>query len=522
MLRKSEIRRVPTSYKEAVEDIHAEHYISAMMDEFSSIQDQQVCKLVPRPPNAKVVPTFWIFSLKPVGDNGELVRPKARIVANGLRQDHTAESADSYAPVLRTGVIKLILTLGLNLDIPTWHIDVKTAFLFSNLNEKVYIAQFPGFVDPKRPNDVFECIKALYGLRQSAKCFYDFLIELLAGFGLHPTLTESCLFKPANRLTPLVGSHVDDLAVLAYEQEYRDLVAYLKSKIEITEKGSLAQFIGLTVKRTADMIEINQSKYIDEMLERYGLSDCNPCRAPFEANLNLCPDNSEEKLIEISEFQQMLGSAMYVTNHTRFDGSYLTSALCRYMTSPTANHLKAIKHFMRYLKGTRDLALIYRKSDQPMVVYGDASFGGDLQCSKSVSGVLILVHGNVIDWVSRRQSYVAMSTCESEVLAIRESAVLALFYRDLMSDLHLVSLINDPTLIYNDNQSAVFSLKDGGSFVRNAHYRQKVNFIRDLVRRKFITVKHKPGKEMYADILTKAVSLKQLNEVLMQVGLAKP
>lgn len=520
MLRKSEIRSVPKSYKEAVQDVHSEHYISAMMDEYSSVIGKKACKLVPRPPNTKIVNTFWVFSLKPVDESGVLVKPKARIVANGLRQQLTPEAADSYAPVIRPGCIKLLLSIALKFDLLVYHVDVKSAFLNSDLNEKVYLSQFPGFVDPKRPDDVYEAVKALYGLHQSGKCFHDFLVELLEGYGLKATLSEPCIFKPANRLTPLIGSHVDDLAVLVEsEEEYKSFASYLKSKIEITEKGEMKQFIGLTIKRTSDLIEINQTNYIEEMLERYGMANCNPVQAPSEVNLNLCPDDTDVQLADRSEFLEMLGSAMYVTNGTRADGAFLTNSLCKYMIAPTEKHMKVLKRFMRYFQGTKHKSLVYRKSSELMVVYGDASFGGDVQSSKSVSGVMIFVFGNLIDWVSRRQSCVALSTCESEVLAIRDSAALSIFYRDLLDDLQLVQLTAEPTLIYSDNQSAVLTLKNGGSFSRSSHYRIRVHFLRDLIKKKFILVKHLPGREMFADILTKSVSFKLLADVMEKVGL---
>ena len=238
---------------------------------------------------------------------------------------------------------------------------------------------------------------------------------------------------------------------------------------------------------------------------------------------DLEPTELDRLMKNRTEFQELCGALMYLANGTRVDITFAVNRLCRYMAKPTERHFECLKRLLRYLKGTIGHSLVYTNGDSGLVGYAEADFANDRADSKSISGTCTFLFDNLIDWSSRKQTTVALSTCEAETLAIRNESCNILFMRGLLEEIGLKDLTRAPTMIFNDNLSASLTLKDGGAFHRNCHYRIRVNFLRDLIRQKLVVVKHIPGGEMVADLLTKPLAPVVLEHLfnLMNYGTAE-
>src|SRR5438270_10991178 len=161
-------------------------------------------------------------------------------------------------------------------------------------------------------------------------------------------------------------------------------------------------------------------------------------------------------------YASVVGSLMYAQTCTRPDISFAVGMLGRYQSNPGMEHWRAAKKVMRYLQGTKDYMLTYRRSDQLEVIgYSDADFAGCVDSRKSTSGFVFLLAGRAISWKSVKQSITASSTMEAEFVACFEATSHALWLRNFISGLGVVDSIARPLRIYCDNTAVVCFSKNG-------------------------------------------------------------
>ncbi|GJZ14082.1 retrovirus-related pol polyprotein from transposon TNT 1-94 [Tanacetum coccineum] len=160
-----ELLREPKNVNEALTD---DSWIVAMQEELYQFIANDVWELVPQPRNMKITGTKWVFRNK-LDDNGNVSRNKARLVAQGYNQQEGIDYDETYAPVTRLESIRILLAFACALDFKLFQMDVKSAFLNGFINEEVYVAQPPGFIDFEKPDHVYKLKKALYGLKKHPK-----------------------------------------------------------------------------------------------------------------------------------------------------------------------------------------------------------------------------------------------------------------------------------------------------------------------------------------------------------------
>ncbi|GJS64832.1 retrovirus-related pol polyprotein from transposon TNT 1-94 [Tanacetum coccineum] len=165
----------PKNVNEALTD---ESWIISMQEELNQFIANDVWELLPQPRNMTIIRTKWVFRNK-LDENGIVSRNKARLVAQGYNQQEGIDYDETYAPVARLGSIRILLAYACALDFKLFQMDVKIAFLNSFINEEVYVAQPPGFIDFEKPDHVYKLKKALYGLKQAPKAWYDRLKAFL-------------------------------------------------------------------------------------------------------------------------------------------------------------------------------------------------------------------------------------------------------------------------------------------------------------------------------------------------------
>ena len=152
-----------------------------MKDEIASLQKHETWEVVPHPPNQNIVSCKWVYRLKYNAD-GKVTRFKARLVARGFTQVFGVDYTETFAPVTRLETIRMLFALAVQKDWEVCQIDVKTAYLYGDLDEEI-------FMEPPNGLDVPEghvlCLrKALYGLKQAGRQWYRKLKGSMAEFGL--------------------------------------------------------------------------------------------------------------------------------------------------------------------------------------------------------------------------------------------------------------------------------------------------------------------------------------------------
>ncbi|GKB17517.1 retrovirus-related pol polyprotein from transposon TNT 1-94 [Tanacetum coccineum] len=294
----------PKNVNEALGD---ESWIVAMQEELNQFIANDVWELVPQPKNMTVIGTKWVFRNK-LDENGIVSRNKARLVAQGYNQQEGIDYDETYAPVARLESIRILLAYACALDFKLFQMDVKSAFLNGFINEEVYVAQPPGFIDFEKPNHVYKLKKALYGLKQAPKAWYDRLKAFLIKHEYKMGMVDNTLFtkKKSSNLI-IVQIYVDDIIFGSTCQDMcDDFAKIMHDEFEMSMMGELNFFLGLQIKQMEDGIFFNQSKYIKEMLKKFGLEDSKPMKTPMSSDTKLTKDEECES-VDSTKYRGMIG-----------------------------------------------------------------------------------------------------------------------------------------------------------------------------------------------------------------------
>nr|GFC60661.1 putative ribonuclease H-like domain-containing protein [Tanacetum cinerariifolium] len=258
----TQTRRMINFSKETAMVIHAlkePSWIEAMQEELLQFKLQDVWTLVDLPYGKRANGSKWVFRNK-LDKRGIVIRNKARLVAQGHTHEDGIDYDEVFAPVARIEVIRLFLAYASFKDFIVYQMDVKSAFLYGIIEEKVYICQPPGFKDPNYPNKVYKVKKALYGLHQAPKAWYETLSTYLLNNGFKRGQINKTLFIKRNKCDILlVQVYVDDIIFGSTKKEMCDAFKILMhEKFQMSSMGELTFFLGLQVKKKQDGIFISQ------------------------------------------------------------------------------------------------------------------------------------------------------------------------------------------------------------------------------------------------------------------------
>ncbi|GJW13431.1 retrovirus-related pol polyprotein from transposon TNT 1-94 [Tanacetum coccineum] len=301
-----------------------------------------IWELVQQPKNKTIIGTKWVFRNK-LDENGVVSRNKARLVAQGYNQQEGIDYDETYAPVARLESIRILLAYACALDFKLFQMDVKSAFLNGFINEEVYVAQPPGFINFEKPDHVYKLKKALYGLKQAPKAWYDRLKAFLIKHEYKIGMVDNTLFtkKKGSNLI-IVQIYVDDIIFGSTCQDMCDEFAkIMHDEFEMSMMGELNFFLGLQIKQMEDGIFFNQSKYIKEMLKKFGLEDSKPMKTPMSSDTKLTKDEECES-VDSTKYRGMIGSLLYLTA-SRPDIMFSVCLCARFQEAPKTSHLEAVK-----------------------------------------------------------------------------------------------------------------------------------------------------------------------------------
>jgi len=193
-----------------------------------------------------IIGTKWVFRNK-MDEHGMITRNKARLVAKGYNQEEGIDYDETYAPVARLEVVRLLLAFSCIKGFKLFQMDVKSAFLNGYINEEVFVSQPPGFKDHQHPRHVFKLKNALYGLKQAPRQWYERLSDFLISQGYDKGTSDKTLFiKKKGDETILVQVYVDDIIFGSNNGELCEtFVEIMKSEFEMSMMGELNYFLGL-------------------------------------------------------------------------------------------------------------------------------------------------------------------------------------------------------------------------------------------------------------------------------------
>ncbi|GJX03083.1 retrovirus-related pol polyprotein from transposon TNT 1-94 [Tanacetum coccineum] len=454
----------PKTYKDSLTQ---SCWIEAMQEELNEFECLRVWELVPRPDKIMVITLKWIYKVK-LDELGGILKNKARLVARGYRQEEGIDFEESFAPVARLEAIRIFLAFAAHMNMVVYQMDVKTAFLNGNLREEVYVSQPDGFVDPDNPYHVYKLKKALFGLKQAPRAWYDMLSSFLISQDFSKGSVDPTLFiRRQGKELLLVQIYVDDIIFAASTPELCDLFA------KIIPKG----------------IFINQSKYSLESLKKYDFDSCNPVDTPMVEKSKLDEDK-EGKAIDPSHYRGMIGTLLYLTS-SRPDVQFAICMCARYQARPTEKHLHAVKKIFRYLRGTVNRGLWYPKDFLiTLTAFADADHAGCQDARRSTSGT----------------EYIAMSICCAQILWMR-------------SQLTDYGLGFNKILMYCDNKSAIALCCNNVQHSRSKHIDIRFHFIKEHVENGVIELYFVNTEYQLADIFTKSLARERIKFLINKLGM---
>lgn len=484
----------------------------AMDDEYKSIMDNKTWELVDLPSDRKPITCKWVFKLKKDQD-GKILRYKARLVARGCSQRSGIDYTETFSPVIRYSSMRLLMAIAVKFDLEIEQMDAVTAFLQGEVEETIFMRQPECYDDGSGRVCVLK--KAIYGLKQASRQWNKKLNDVLMESGFKRCKTDSCIYVRRNQKSiVIVAVYVDDLLIFSNNDVWKnELKKNLMMNFSMKDLGKVSGCLGLRIvhNREAGTIKMDQSSYIEEILRRFKMTDCNPVRIPMDPNERLTRDMSPNTPEEITEmenvpYQAAVGSILFLTQCTRPDITFAIGNLSQFNNNPGRPHWNAVKRLISYLKGTIDHKLLFsRKSDTPIICgYTDADWASNVDDRKSCTGYVFKWFGGAISWVSKRQPTVALSSTEAEYMAIASSCQEAVWCKQLIEE-----LINEPMApikIFCDNRSAVCMSQNNLYSARTKHIDIRHHFVRELIESKKVVIDSIGTDLMIADNLTKPVN----------------
>ncbi|GJX25661.1 putative ribonuclease H-like domain-containing protein [Tanacetum coccineum] len=383
-------------------------WVEAMQEELLQFKLQKVWVLVDLPKGKRAIGTKWVFRNKK-DERGIVIRNKARLVAQGHTQEEGIDYDEVFAPVARIEAIRLFLAYASFMGFMVYQMDVKSAFLYGRIEEEVYVCQPLGFEDPDYPNKVYKVVKALYGLHQAPRAWYETLAKYLLDNGFHRGKIDQTLFiKKQKGDILLVHVYVDDIIFGSTKKELcTEFEKLMHDKFQMSSMGELTFFLGLQVKQKEDGIFISQDKYVADILRKFSFTDVRTTSTLMDTEKPLLKDSDGDD-VDVHLYRSMIGSLMYLTS-SRPD--------------------------IMYLKGQPKLGLWYpRDSSFDLVAYSDSDYARASLDRKSTTGGCQFLGCRLISWQCKKQTVVATSSTEAEYVAAASCCGQVLWIQNQMLD----------------------------------------------------------------------------------------
>jgi len=516
------ISDVPRTYEEAVSSPDSVEWQNAMEEEMLALKENQTFELVSVPKGQNVVGGKWVFAVK--SEPGKPERYKARYVARGFSQKPGVDYQETFSPTARLTSVRMLMQLAASEDLVVHQMDVKTAYLHAPLDCEIYMKQPQGF-EESGENDqkqVYKLNKALYGLKQSGRMWNQMLHAHLINDNFVQSSVDHCVYvKTHDGCKVIILVWVDDIIIAANNQaQLAKVKISLGERFRMKDLGVLSWFLGIKFVCSENSIVMNQSKYVENMLHRFNMSDCKPKSTPCDPGCCKSIDGKSPEL-SVSDallYREIVGSLIYLMTASRPDISFVVTKLSQFMSKPLQIHMGMAKHMLRYLKGTQLLCLKFNKIEGEPRLFGycDSDWAGS-EDRKSISGYCFMMRkgGPLISWRSCKQQCVALSTCEAEYVSLACAVQEAKFLSQLLCD--MCNSSSKPTMMNVDNQSAIALATNPVSHKRSKHIDIKYHFVRQEVLNGSVVLEYVETEKNVADVFTKPVSRYKMNVLSLNI-----
>lgn len=504
----------PDNYTQALKDKKWRNSMSAEHDAFVR---NDTFELVDRSLATNIVGSGWLYRIKRNPD-GTVKSHKSRLVARGNHQRPGVDFHETFSPVIKHATVRLVIGTAVAKGWPLQQLDVNNPFLQGPLHDEVYMLQAPGFVDKDKPNHVYRLKKAVYGLRQAPRAWYNALKEFLLSIGFKNSLADASLFiLQKGSLFVYILIYVDDIIITGTSTSaIKQVTDRLAVKFSLKDLGELSYFLGLEAFRTPSGLHLTQTKYITDLLKKTKMAEAKPVATPMSSSQVLTL-NSGDLLPNPSEYRATVGSLQYL-GLTRPDIAFTVNRLSQYMHQPRTLHWEAVKRLLRYLVGTANKGMFFSASSPlSLHAYSDADWAGNKYDYTSTGAYIVYLGRQPISWSSKKQTGVAGSSTEAEYRALTSAAAELKWLLSLMSEIGLKS--SEIPVLYCDNVGATYLSANPVFHSRMKHLALDYHFVREQVQAKRLKVAHISSTDQLADALTKPLPRLRFLDLSSKIGL---
>ncbi|SOV03068.1 uncharacterized protein UDID_18318 [Ustilago sp. UG-2017a] len=363
----------------------------------------------------------------------------------------------------------------------------------STLKEAIYMKPPEG--SGVAPGQVYKVVKGLYGLKQSGHEWNLEFNRSLQRIGFFQVECTPCIYtKGHGEDMAIVVIYVNDTLVIAPQLE-----TVLKVKKQIGQRWKMEDSSECTMT-------IGQSGYIDQVLARHLDKHMRPAMVPMQSILEgtIVASKAQQK-----EYPVIVGKLLWIANSTWPNLSLTVSVLARHMREPLQEHYQAAQHVLRYLKGTKEVGLVYRanKSQEPLVAHSNTNWASDATIQrKSTLGSVAFVYGNPVTWKSATQKCVSLSAVEAEFIAATEATREVLFLKQLLCSIGIVT--STPT-VYSDNTGCIQVSKDPTQHWKLKHIDTKYHFVCNNIQEGRVQIKYVDTKQTWQTYSRSLLAIQQ-------------
>jgi hypothetical protein len=553
----------PKTLKKAMQaDEWDKCWAPALVKEMSTLCGKGTWRVVKKaaiPPGAQICRSQTVQKIKE-DDAGGVLKYKIRLCADGRLQEEGDTYDDTFASVCRIETFRLFMAEALRQDMEVKQMDYEAAFVQADINTKNLHLRLPaevyeaaaalGYPDGLRkdqigePGDAVVLDKSLYGIRQAANLFDGLKRSHLEQVGFRSSSVDESLYVIEDGdFKMYLISWVDDCLYASSDparaEEILNKLASLGAQFE--RMGTAKWFLGVKVQQA--LVEgvtiLSQPAYAEAICRTSMHGDVTaaspvstPCSSNRDIDHSACPvveglKASEKKalLAKQSAFRKDVGKLQYLTRLTRPDICFAVNRLARFAINSGAKHWDELLHLLRYVNCTKELGIAYHRDHTPNflvtsnainmgsdvehmlwlpVAWGDADHAGEATSRVSNSGFCVTYMGAALAYGSEKQTCIALSTCEAELVAMARVVQEVVFLRKLLQEFRTDGLAQ-PTFVFCDNKGALELVKNNVHHKRTKHIDLRYFYTRHAEKEGEVITASTPTECNLSDGMTKGV-----------------
>ena len=513
----------PFSHRDAMTCTDADKWQEAEAKEIQGLERLGAFEYVdegePKRVGKKLISCKWVYKIKPE-------KYKARLVIRGFMQE---ESGETYAPTMRLVSFRLLLAISTLLSWTTLQQDVVNAFLNATLTIPVYMKCIEGW---EQPGKCIKLKKALYGLKDSPRAWFDTLKDRLLEIGMIQTVMDPCMFVliEDQRVVMLVGIHVDDCLCIGQDPKVKWFAGMMTRVFMMEDLGRPERMLGMDIEWTEKGVVIRQTTYINKVLKRFGMETCHGSPTPMTPGTRLLKSQQADEKDEKPEFEyrSCVACLIYLAVCTRFELCFAVKELSTYLERPGKTMITQAKRAMRYLQTTKNHGIryantlktipgtIYKSTMESMLsAWSDSDWASQPEDRKSTEGCIVMFNGTALLWWSKTIKTICLSSTAAEYIAASDTCREVVFLRSLLEAIGF--RCERATPYFCDNQGAI-TTASGVNTTKSKHIECRYHFIRQKQEQNEVDGKWIKTTDQCADVMTKALNGPQHYELTIRAS----